>query len=308
MLANFFGKSTPISFIALLLLLIIYFIEGVVVHSATVFATQGALGLIAKGLFLELCYLFFFVFILRKNKLTLDHVFGILLVISFFGLFPEVLWDTSQLIQATLLLIFLRKLFSLRTAVNLIAKFFDMGFWLGVLVLLYPPTVVYVLLMYVGVLMFQTLNVRSLVLPILGMVTPAILYYTYCLWFVSEAYFWGLFQKPFTFSWSTIPQFSYTTPLIIVLILAVLVVLFKSVSVYGVSGNYRKFWTLILLHFLISGGLVLGNSEATAGMLIHLFFPLAIILANGIESVPIKWVKEGLLLLCILAPFLSLIA
>ncbi len=303
MLANFFGKSTPISFMALVVLFLGNFTLAIFVQEPSLFETEHPLSTIFQSLFLVLFYLFFFVFILRKNKLTLDNFYALLLVISFFGFFPDVVFSTHQLVIHTVLLILLRKIFSLRTPANLIEKVFDCGFWFAILVLVDTSMLPYGILVYIGILLFQTLNFRTLTLPILGAITPTLIYITYTMWFYPAGYLDTFFTFSYSFSTATVANTPDSWVLFGWLFITGMAILLKSSKVYGISGNYRKFWTLVLLVFLLACVLILGNPLQSNALRIGLCFPMAIIIANWIETLPIAWVKEVFLALIILGPF-----
>ena len=107
MLTNFFGKSKPINYIVLLVLILTYFSFSFF----GVFSTQNIdfdLVLKQSGLIvLLLMYCFMFGFILSKNKLTLGNSYGFLALVSLFGFFPVIYQHTDTLFFNIVLLVFL---------------------------------------------------------------------------------------------------------------------------------------------------------------------------------------------------------
>ena len=87
-----------------------------------------------------LVFFFFYNFILSKNKLTLYNSYGFLIFVLLFGFFPDTMSSRNELFLNILVLVYLRRLYSLRSGKDLHKKIFDSGFWLGILFLLAPKT------------------------------------------------------------------------------------------------------------------------------------------------------------------------
>lgn len=303
MLANFFGKSNPANFIIILVLFLSFFFAGFFIDEIGPKTPSWIASVI--GLFVLL--FFFFNFILAKNKLTLYNSYGFLFFVLLFGIFPFTQFDRQELIINIVLLIFLRRVYSLRTPKATIKKMFDSGFWLSILFILEPFTLVYGVLLYASIILFQKLNARSFLIPIVGFLAPLIIYFTYCYWYDSLDKFENLFSWYTDYNFELYQADHVLIPLIFIGSLTVLSILFKTPKVFMVSGNYRKFWSLTIINLIVAAGLIVLIDNRNGTELMYAFFPVAVILTNGIEGISKKIFQNMILILFVLIPILVLI-
>ena len=92
-----------------------------------------------------------------------------------------------------LYILLLRKIYSLQSPKKILQKLFDSGFWLGILFILEPFSAVFVILIYAAIFLHQKPIVNNLIVPIIGFLTPLIIYCTYCFWFDKPYLFTNLF-------------------------------------------------------------------------------------------------------------------
>ena len=302
MLTNFFGKSKPINYIVLLVLILIYFSFSFF----GIFSREDIdLDIVLKQsglLVLLFMYCFMFGFILSKNKLTLDNSYGFLALVSLFGFFPVVYQHTEALFFNIVLLIFFRRIVSLRTSKSFFEKLFDSGFWLSILFILEPFSLIFCVLIYLSVSLFQKTNYQTLLIPIVGFITPLIIYFTYCFWYDVLADFYRLFDWYSSLSLDMYSSSKYGIPLIIVGVFSLLSLIIKTPKVFLISGNYRKYWIMITITLLLSITYIILKNEKNGSELLLVFFPVSIMIANWIESIQRKGIKEIVLLLFLLLP------
>jgi hypothetical protein len=121
---------------------------------------------------------------------------------------------------------------------------------------------------------------------------PVFLYFTYCFWFDKTAIFLALFN--FEIPNSTI-FYSETVNIWFIrglLLISFLSIVFKSPRTLSVNNSFKRNWILLGIHFLIAVGLLFLIPEKNEGELLFLFFPASIIIANGMELIKKKWIKE----------------
>jgi hypothetical protein len=249
MLANFFGKSNPVNFIVVFLICLGFYIANFFTVNLVQFVD---INVILNQLLTVILFLFLFLFynfILIKNKLTLNNSYGLLLFAIFFGFFPAVFLNVTTIFLNLLLLIFLRRVFSLRSNKDVYKKIFDCGFWLGILFLLDSTTVIYGMLIFLSVGMFQKLTVRTLLIPVVGFVTPVFCYFSYCLWEGDTSEFSNLFlwYSNYNFEVYTANKFLFST--LFLGIGSLISIFIKTPKVFLISGDYRKYWILIIFNF-----------------------------------------------------------
>lgn len=300
MLANFLNKSKPINFVVLLLFFIVNF---AVVFITNKFSSSfdlyplvfmGILLLLFVGIF------FFYNFIISKNKLTYDNSFAYfsynLLVISM--LFD--ILDIKSLTVILLYILFLRKVYSLRSYKNTIKKYFDAGMWLGILFLFDAVSIVFCLLLYLAVYLYQKLTINALLVPLFGFLTPIILYGTYLFWNDNIDFLSELINIQFQFTLVDLKQIWFVVS---VFVITTLSLFFKSIRTIGVNNMFRKSWLLLSFNFFIGIFCLYITTNSNSTKLVYMLFPASIIIANGIELVK-KSLFRNLVLLLLL--FLSL--
>lgn len=307
MLANFFGKSNPANFILLFLLFLGFYIANFLITfsfqtiTVEVFVQQ----LLVIGLFVLL--FFVFNFILSKNKLTLYNSYGFLFFVLLLGIFPFTMMNRYELIVNVVLLIFLRRVYSLRTPKAIFKKMFDSGFWLAILFILNPFTLIYSLLLYASIFLFQKLNFRTFLIPIVGFLVPILCYFTYC--FLSDN-IEGFLEL---FSWYTDYNFQFymaaevLVPLLFIGLICFISIILKTPKVFLVSGKYRKFWTLTLLNLLVAIGLVILTKEKTGAEFLCVFFPVTVVLTNWIEGITKRFYQDFVLVIFMIIPIVLII-
>jgi len=292
MLANFFDKSKPVNFILIAALFCFAFFIAVVPVFLSEIAT-GKFLLESIGLFLFFSFLFFlFNFILAKNNLTFDNSYAFLFFVLFLCFFPTVFQFTKPVYVTVFLLFFLRKIYSLESFTSSIQKLFDAGFWLGIAVLIEPSAIVFVALLYAAIYNYHKINIQRTFVPIVGFCTPLIVYVGACLYSDISLDF-SRFVTPFeTMDTSMFEGVSFRYSFIFVSVFVGVAILVKTPKALAVSNAFKKSWLLVVFNLVLSIFLMLWSTDKSETAVIYFVFPVAIILANGMEALPKKWVKE----------------
>jgi hypothetical protein len=304
MLANFLNKSKPINFITLLILFFVFFVSSI-------YFTFFRDGFTGDNLLKSVILLFFFLFIffiynfiLAKNELTFDNSYAyFLLTLFIIPILPNLL-DYKILIIASIYLLFIRKIYSLRSEKNVLEKLFDSGFWLGVLCIQEPLFIIFLLLISLAALLHKKINIHTLLVPIIGLITPLFLYFTYFLWVDKTEEFFNLFKLDLNFDVEIYAQTKYFWLTTILLIFTTLAAFLKSTKVLSINNTFRKSWILLIVNFMILIFFLLFLPQKNGSELIFIWFPAAIILTNGIELIKKKALKNSVLYLCLLGSIL----
>ena len=293
MLANFFGKSKPVNFILIMVLFLSYYVLDLFTHKQIEFNVEFLFVMpLVLGMF------FFFNFIIVKNKLTHDNLYAFFLFVVGIGFFPEIILNYKQVIYCVLLILFFRRLYSLRTSNSIYAKIFDSGMWLGVLFLFTPNYIIYLVVLYFAILFFLKLTFRTLFIPLLGFVTPILLYFTYHFYNSNLLYFDDFFN--FTFSFNNNVS-TYKVILMLFGVFSMISISLKSKKIFSVSNHFKKSWALLLIHFFIATVLLLITSESNELELMAFVFPASILVANWIQSIKNKLIVNIVLLLFLIS-------
>ena len=292
MLANFFGKSNPVNFIVIFSIFLGFYLTNSI--SSISLATLN-FSLVLEYILMLIFFLvffFFFNFILSKNKLTLYNSYGFLIFVLLFGFFPDTMSSRHELFLNILVLIYLRRVYSLRSGKDLYKKIFDSGFWLGVLFLIAPKTVLFGILLFLSIWLFQKINFRTLLIPCLGFLAPLICFATYCFWFDQTEEFIASFFWYANYNFELFTDSSIFIPTIVLGTLVLISILVKTPKVISISGNYRNYWILILFNLFIAITILLIQNTLNESQLILLFFPISVILTNWLESIQKPFLKN----------------
>ena len=128
MLANFLENLT-----LQILSLFSYYSFAMIMAFFSDFSANKSIEGIFMSIGLHLLTFSLFNFILAKNKLTLYNSYGFFFFILLFGIFPFVIFDLQMLLLNVILLLMLRRVYSLRTPKDTFKKIFDSGLYLGTL-------------------------------------------------------------------------------------------------------------------------------------------------------------------------------
>ena len=302
MLANFFGKSKPINFIVLLLV----FVCALFLNSFHSFSTvEVTLFYIVEKIvfFLVFTFLFFGVnFIVSKNKLTQDNSYALLfylLVISFFSAY---FYGYMVVFQYVIHLFFLRKIYSLQTLKEVFKKLFDAGLWLGVMCLMNPFLIVFSLLLFAVLIVHKRVRFQTVLISVIGFLTPIFLFFTYSFWIDEIPLFTDKFILYNTYDFSIYKETRFLVPLGGLSVFLLFAVFMKTGNAFSVNNRFKKSWILLLINLLLSISYLFFTFNRDGSELLIAAFPVAVILANGFESIQRKLLKEiGLILFMLIA-------
>ena len=301
MIAKFFQKSKPQSILVLHILLLIFYISTLFQHGNLDFSIFNVLVEIGF-FFLIVLFLLISNFIIRKNDLTYDNSYVILLLVILFGTFYEAFLTPSMIYANLALLLGFRKIYSLRTSSNIKKKLFDSGFWIGVAALFYMPSTVYLLMLLGSVFIFGKAGIKRILMPVLGFIAPIVIVYTYHLYGDTEIQFFEYMTLNLEYSIIYYLESEFLMPLLFLLLVGLISVLINTPKIVMVSNNFRSSWSVLMLHFFISLGLVLMSVGKSGSELMLLFFPSAVVIVNFIQKM-----KSQILKNLVLYAFLGLV-
>lgn len=288
MLANFLNKSKPINFIGLLIFFFISFLFSVFNDG---FSTDK---LLENTILLLLFLVVFFIynFIISKNKLTHDNSYAYFLFILLnIGILSEL--GNYKIVSLTIIyLLFIRKTYSLRSTKNVFEKLFDSGFWLGIFFILEPLSILLFILIYISSYLHSKITIHTLLVPIIGFITPLIIYFTYFFWFDKTEEFTKLFQFDGVFDVQLYSETKYLWMISCLFFLTICAIFIKSIKALSVNNTFKKNWILLIYNFAVLIIFLVFLPQKNGSELIFILFPISVILANGIELIQKKIVKN----------------
>ena len=298
MLANFFSKSKPVNFILIIVLFLIYYVLDNFIYRSVAINLEI---LIAIPLFLGMFFLYNF--IISKNRLTKEDSYAFLLFVVGLGCLPQLNVAYIVLVKYILLFLFFRRIYSLRTLKSVYEKLFDSGLWLGVLFLISPEHVLYLFLLFAAVLLFIKITFRTIVIPILGFLTPVFLFFTYHFYVDTLADFYQLFDIKYTLDFNLYNASFYVVSLAAFGLITFISIVLRFGRIFSVSNWFKRSWILLLLHLLVAFGSLFLIEVKDGTELIAILIPSTILIANWIQSVERKIIVNVVLLLFLVISF-----
>lgn len=299
MLANFFNKTKPATIILIVVVLFIFYVSAIALFDFTAFSVLFFIEKIS--IFIGfIIYLLLFNFVVKKNKLTLDNSFALLIIVLLMGSFYETLLNETVILTNFFLILGFRRVYSLGLATNIQKKLFDAGLWIGLAALIYTWSILFVILIYAAIFIFQKLSIKNLIIPIVGVVTPILIYFSYLLYFENTN---GLISNiNFEFSTNFSPYKSNALLSIIVFLTFFLTVSIISVTPkIAVAGKKLKLsWGVLLIHSIIAVAIIALYVEKSGAAFFFILFPAAIIIANFIQKIDSKYFKNAILFMFLL--------
>ena len=291
MIANFFNRAKPINNIVLLIVLLLFYILSHFSITLNLSSFDFWLANIG-GLFMLSALFFLFNFIISKNKLTLSNSYSLLIICLSFGLFLPLLSMPKVILSQLLLALSFRRIYSLRTNTGINAKLFDSSFLIAVSSFIYFENAYFLILVYTSLFVFQRINWRFFIIPLVGFTLPYFLTYIYALGFDSFSFFNSVTEVPFSFNLGIIRQASYFIIVDIFFLTGCLAYILKTIRTTEFSNEFRALWSLVLAHFLIAVFLIFTGASFSLYKVVYIIFPFGIIIANYMQTIDKKWVKE----------------
>jgi hypothetical protein len=299
MITNFFNKSKPVVLFVIILILFVFYIAALFLLNFNELSLPFFIKKI--GFFIVFIFLLLFLnFIIHKNKLTKSNSFALLLIVLLLGTFYETMFTNNILFANITLLLGLRRMYSLRSGLNTKAKLYDAGFWIGVSILIFSWSIFYLVIVYAAMTIYRKLDFKNIFIPIVGVVTPIIIYFTYCLYFNNLDVFYNklLFVKDFNFfeynNFQLLIPITFLTTLLLwsIIALAPTLILAKI--------HTKRAWNLVLTHLLISAIVIVLTPVKNGAEMFFILFPASVIITKFLEKSASETFKNLILYLFIL--------
>ena len=298
MIANFFSKTKPVNTLAIVTLLLgIYLLSSIINF-------DGVLGLSfflkRSSFFLLLLVVLFMVnFIIRKNNLTKDNSYTLLIYVILIGLFPFTVLNFKLVGINFLLLLSYRRIYSLRTQKDVKEKLFDSSLWIGIASILYPWFAIFLVLVFFAAYVFGKWTWRNALIPLIGFVTPLVIYLAYLIFTDVPFLMATVLNFEMHLDFSSYNVFKLLIPLAIIIALLLWAIIPTSFKIIAVNNEFRSSWQLLVFHFFLLVLVIIPWPEKNGSELLFLFFPMAIIFTNYLQLVEERWFKE-VFLFCLL--------
>lgn len=240
-------------------------------------------------------------FIVRKNDLSQKNSFVVLYYGLYLSLLPIATIGIEGVAAHVLVLLAVRRVISLQSLKSVKKKIFDAAFWIAIAALLWVAAGGFILFILFGILLFAANDYRNWIVPIFGVLTVWIIYFT-AYWMITDQ----MPSSTFLTDWKL--DFSEWTAIKtawIPLLFLVLSCLLAPIYWFG----FRKIMLvrkrrqlLIVILAIICWLVTFFIQPIQTGTLIFLMFPLGVMAASLMEKNSKRPITELLLWVFLLLP------
>lgn len=304
MITTIFSKSRPFNYILVTVLLIICFVLAQVFKSEDTFT----LVLLVKRtalLVVLIASLFLANFITYHNDLSRNSTYSILFYFLLLIIFPNVLTSYNLVLANFLILLALRRLFSIQSLLKPKEKIFDASLLIFTASLLHFWSILFLFLVFFSIILHVSRDYRNWIVPYIAFFAIAIIFVFFAFVFdetLITNFITGI-KVDLSFSY-----FKNQSENIAFSIYVVIACLFFFSQLFSFSkkplmqhATYKK----AIVGFLIGLVILAISPDKSNGLLIYTFLPLSLMASSYIESIHINWMKEATTLLIIGLIFLS---
>ncbi|WP_111707338.1 hypothetical protein [Lutibacter citreus] len=296
MIANFFNKTKPVIVVNLLILFTVFYIISTFLTQFVEFS----LAVISSKFALLVGFIFMFLvinFILKKNSLTNDNSFTLLILILFLVTFYETLNSEKFFFSNLFLLFAFRKVYSLNSGFYTNLKLFDAAFWIGISSLFYFWSILFIPLIYLAMFIYRKVNVKKLFIPIIGCAAPIFVFFTYYFYFDKMEVFYSAFNFNYNLNFGSYNALNLLIPITLLITLLIWCVVFLAPKVALMSNQFKLGWQVLIAHLLISIAVVILSPIKNGSEIWFMLLPSSIIITNFLQKTGSETFKNVILYL-----------
>jgi|25_taG_2_1085351.scaffolds.fasta_scaffold11669_2 hypothetical protein len=305
MLTSFFSNSRPINFIVVAVYIFIFYLFA---NLQALFSAPFWVIWQEVGMFLILVLSVFILnFISGRNELTGRNAYKSILFAGFLCMFSAALQNNDVIIANLFLLLALRRILSLKSQRETVKKIFDATFWIGVASLFYFWSILFLFVVYFGLLVHVGHRFKNWLVPVaallalLSIVTSADLLITDTFYTLAD------WTQAINLDFEQYQNLSLLIPAAFLFALTLWSSFFYVIIIQKASANAKSSLFIILLCAGVALTVGVLAPTKNGSELMFFFAPLAIVVTNYFQSMKDQWFKEILFITIILLPVLLLL-
>jgi hypothetical protein len=305
MLTSFFSKSKPINFIVVALYMLVFYLFA----NANTLITGNLWSIVKETgvLLLLITSVFILNFISGRNELTGRNAYKSILFAGFVCMFSAVLENDKIIVANLFILLALRRIISLKSQKATVQKIFDASLWVGVASLFHFWSILFLFLVYFGILVHVGHRFKNWLVPFIALLTLLSLSTAVDLLLTDSFYTISDWYDSISFDFEAYRELPVLIPVAFVLALAAWASFFYMLILQKSSANSKTSLFLILLAAGVAMSIAILAPTKDSSELLFFFAPLSIIVTNYFQHMEDKWFKEILMLAVILLPVALLI-
>ena len=304
MITSFFRKSTPLNYSTVILGLLFFFFYYQIKH---VTGDNSWLNVVSKCALIAALFVSMFItnFIVKKNGLSKDSAYTVLLFFLFLLFFPGILNNTSLLLSNFFILLATRRIISLHSLKASKEKIFDASLWVFIAALFHFWSVLFIVLIFIAILFHVARDYRNWFLPIIAFFSIAILFVGSSLYFNTQWINYLISESTidlrFDYFTNNNQNIAFSIYATIGLFFLVLLLLSLSNRPLILHPTYKK----VISAFVIGIAVFAVSPNKSNELLVFAFAPLAMIATSHIETAQAYWKKEVVLWILVAVSFIA---
>lgn len=305
MLTSFFSNSRPINFIIVAVYILIFYLFA---NVSTLLSSSLWIILQEVGMLLLLVLSVFLLnFISGRNELTGRNAYKSILFAGFLCMFAAAMQNNDVILANLFLLLALRRILSFRSQRETVKKIFDATLWVGVASLFYFWSILFLFVVYFGILVHVGHRFKNWLVPVVAFLT--LLSLVTCLDLLITDSFYTLtdWAQASNFDFENYRNPELLLPAAFLLALTAWSTFFYMLIIQKASANAKASLFIILLCAGVGLTIAVLAPTKNGSELMFFFAPLAIIVTNYFQNMKDKWFKEILFVTIILLPVLLLL-
>lgn len=305
MLTSFFGKSRPINFIVVAAYILVFYI---LVGINDLRSTSVVTLLRESGIFLIFLLSVVLVnFIATRNELTSRNANKTILFAGFACMLLQTLKNDEVILANFFVLLGMRRIISLRSHREVRQKIFDATFWILIASLFYFWSVLFLAVVFFGIVLHEGLKLKNWLLPFVAFVTLLSIVTCGDLLLNDSFYTFPEWYDPVNLDFTAYRNFTNLIPVAFLLALTLWASFFFMIILQKASSNSKSSLMLIFLSLLAGLGVAVLAPEKNTSELLFFLAPLAIVVTNYFQMLKDRWFKESLLILVVFLPVVLMI-
>ncbi len=303
MISSIFGQSKPINYIIILGFLFLFYVG---VGWQRLSAMVGFEKILMEVVVLAVLLFSIMVvnFIVKRNQISGTNDFTIFYYTLLIVLYPQALQDSNAIMSSFFLLLALRRLISLKSLKNIKLKLFDATFWIAAGSLFYDWVLLFVVLVYIGIYIYEPKNIRNWLVPLISLICAGIILYMTLLLvdytsFVTDHYRFKIYTAS-----TSIYSVAGSVKMILYVLLVVIAGIVSFVKLRKLGMGKVVTMRIITISFIMGMIVTIFKSSETISPIMITFFPAAVLFTKYVEVIKKINIKEVTLILSLVLPFM----
>ena len=304
MLTSFFGKSSPINFLLLSIFITIFCVFKYLLVSDFTFQLDEFMTLLTIIVLLVFSMLLLD-FIIRKNYLNTSNTFAIFIFSCVVAMLP-ITQHLGIIIAQFLLLLALRRIFSMASEKNMEKKILDATIWILLASYFFFWSILLIILLYIAIVNLKNKPIRYLLIPVVGLFGMGLIAVTFFLIKDSTFAWLSAFAKPISYDFTAYASADILVFLTFFFSVLIWSIFYRISKLPDIPKKFKSNYLLVIFSVITCFLITLFSEIKIGSELIFLAAPSAMTIAGYLEKKGDIWFKEFLLWTFLLLPIIFL--